>query len=111
MLGQCLVNRPLPWAESFCPRADALRWRFGSDANLLAVSKIDGRRQDHLVAVLDARVHLDRRAEVTHQLTFCRWAFPSSTTATLRPLALKMIASDGRTSDGVLRGISSSTLQ
>src|SRR6516165_12288421 len=47
---------------------DALRRWFWPDANFLAVGKIDGRGQDHLVAVLDARVHLDCRAEVAHHV-------------------------------------------
>ena len=84
----------------------------GPDLNLVAVGQIDRRIEDHLIAVLDAGAHLDRRAEIAHHGHCADMrATPFSTTATLRPSRLKMIASDGTISDGVLRGIFSSTVQ
>ena len=84
--------------------------RIGSYLHLVTVGKIDRRIEDHLVAVLDAGAHLDGRTKVAHH-SYGVDARGPVFEATLRPSRLKMIASDGTISEGVLRGIFSSTVQ
>jgi hypothetical protein len=47
-------------------RVPQLRGRAGSNFDLVAVGKIDRMIENHLVAVFDARAHLDGGSEVAH---------------------------------------------
>ena len=79
--------------------------------DLVTVGKIDRGIKDHLVAVLDASAHLDGRTEVAH------YSYRADARDTVRdhrdteavPVEDDRLGRDD--SDGVLRGIFSSTVQ
>ena len=101
-----LLSLPATWG------ADADHWRMVvADLDFVTVGQIDRGIEDRLIGVRHAGAHLHRSPEVTHQRYWRMCATPFSTTATLRPSRLNTIASAGTTSEGVLRGIFSSTVQ
>ena len=87
------------------------RQRGRRDLDFATVDKIDPGIEDDPVAVFGAGAHLDGLIEVTRHGYGTKARNAASTTATLRPSPLKTIASDGTISDGVFRGIFSSTVQ
>jgi len=114
------TNHAVPWppgkrrAFPLCYRRDPVQTPISpapaSDRDLAAVGHVDLRAEITLLAAADAGV-TRRGAEIAHQADLAECATPSSTTATLKPSRLKMIASDGHDQRGRFRGILSSTRQ
>ena len=58
----------LPQGITVACQVDTLGGRLRPDIDFLVVGKINGRSEDHLVAILDPRIHLNGRTKVTDHI-------------------------------------------